>query len=182
MAAHLALLRGINVSGQKIIKMEDLRKLLEESGFRNVQTYIQSGNIIFDSAEMSKAKLSLQIKDVIRGKYGFDVSMIILNRKDLSVAIKSNPFSVENGDDMKQVYVCFLSENPTDENIAKFKAANIESDRAELFDHVIYLKYHISAAKTKLSNALIENKLKLTATTRNWNTTLKLMELLFQRD
>jgi uncharacterized protein (DUF1697 family) len=180
MPTHLALLRGINVSGQKIIKMEDLRKLME-TDFENVKTYIQSGNIIFDSKETSKAKLSEQIRKIIFDHYGFDVSVLMINEKDLAKAIKENPFITEKDVNLKQVYVTFLSENPIAENIEKFRLFNIGSDVAEFTDHIMYLKYFDSAANTKLSNALIENKLKVRATTRNWNTTLKLMALLEER-
>lgn len=180
MPTHIALLRGINVSGQKIIKMEDLRKLMESAGFENVKTYIQSGNIIFGSAEKSAAKLAGTIKKLIFGHYGFDVSIIMLNHAGLSKAIKNNPFVKEKDIDidLKQVYVTFLSEHPAAENIEKFKLTNIEKDVAVLGDQVMYLKYFNSAGTSKLSNALIENKLKVTATSRNWNTTLKLMALL----
>lgn len=182
MQTHLALLRGINVSGQKIIKMEDLRKLMESSGFSNVKTFIQSGNVIFDSAETSKQELSDKIRKAIAGQYGFDVGIIMLSHSDLAKAIHDNPFLKEKDVDLKQVYVTFLSQAPAPENVGKFKLANIENDVAVLSGDVMYLKYAVSAAKTKLSNALIENKLKVTATTRNWNTSLKLLALLEERE
>jgi uncharacterized protein (DUF1697 family) len=181
MHTHLALLRGINVSGQKLIKMEDLRKLMETAGFENVKTYIQSGNIIFESRESNKAKISAMIKKLISDHYGFDVSILMLNHANLEKAIANNPFLREKDIDLKQVYVTFLSESPVEEHIEKFKTSNIEKDIAIILGDVMYLKYFISAGTTKLTNALIENRLKVVATTRNWNTTLKLMELLEQR-
>jgi len=181
METHLALLRGINVSGQKLIKMEDLRKLLADEGFDNVQTYIQSGNIIFDSSEKVKAKVADKIKKLISAHYGFDVSILMLNHADLAKAIENNPFIKEKDINLKQVYVTFLSDKPSPENIEKFAATNIGNDIAILSDDVMYLKYFDSAANTRLSNVLIENKLKVTATTRNWNTTLKLMDMLEAR-
>jgi uncharacterized protein (DUF1697 family) len=178
MHTHLALLRGINVSGQKLIKMENFRKLMETAGFENVKTYIQSGNIIFESPESNKVKISDKIKKLILDHYGFDVGILMLNHSDLAKAISNNPFLKEKDIDLKQVYVTFLSEIPNKENIEKFKVANIEKDIAVISGDVMYLKYFIGAGTTKLTNALIENRLKVTATTRNWNTTLKLMELL----
>lgn len=180
MPTHIALLRGINVSGQKIIKMEALRKLMVLAGFENVSTYIQSGNVIFDSPQTSKKVLSEQITKMILAHYGFDVSVIMINPQDLEKAIAENPF-LANEADLKQLYVTFLSENPTAENIAKFRTFDVGRDLAEFADHIIYLKYADSAAHTKLSNALLENKLKVRATTRNWNTTLKLLALLEAR-
>ena len=178
MNTHLALLRGINVSGKKLIKMEDLRKLMEAAGFENVKTYIQSGNIVFDSKEISKAKLSEKVKKVIFDHYGFDVSVVMLNGKDLAKAIAENPFIKEKGIDLKQVYVAFLSEEPIEDNIERMKLAKIGDDIALLSGNVMYLKYAAGAGNSKLSTNLIENKLKVIATARNWNTTLKLMEML----
>ncbi|RZJ31896.1 MAG: DUF1697 domain-containing protein [Flavobacterium sp.] len=181
MKTHLALLRGINVSGQKLIKMEDLRKLMADAGFENVSTYIQSGNIIFEGRETSKAKVAEAIKALIKENYGWDVGVLMLNHSDLKKAIDGNPFLKDKNVDLKQLYVTFLSDNPTTENIEKFATANTENDVAVISGDVMYLKYFHGAGKTKLTNALIENKLKLVATTRNWNTTLKLMELLEER-
>ncbi len=174
-------MRGINVSGQKLIKMEDLRELMKSAGFENVQTYIQSGNIVFDSKETSKEKTGGKIKELIKGKYGWDVGILMLDHADLAKAIKENPFLKEKDVNLKQVYVAFLSEEPKTENIEKFAAANVENDVAVIDGTVMYLKYFHGAGKTKLTNALIENKLKVTATTRNWNTTLKLMDMLDAR-
>lgn len=181
MKTHLVLLRGINVSGQKLIKMEDLRNLLSDAGFQNVTTYIQSGNIIFDHPETSKAKVGAKVASIIKEKYGWDVGVIVRNLADLEQTIDGNPFLKEADVDLKQLYVAFLSDEPFPENIAKFEAFDIQQDRAVFGDGVLYLKYHDSAANTKLSNALIENKLKVVATSRNWNTTLKLRDMLSER-
>lgn len=181
MKTHLALLRGINVSGQKLIKMEDLRKLMTDAGFENVSTYIQSGNVIFESGETSKDKVSDTIKKLIKDKYGWDVGILMLDYSDLEKTIQNNPFLKEKDVELKQIYVAFLSGKPGKENIGKFQSANIDDDKAILSGDVLYLKYAVGAGKTKLSNALIENKLNVTSTSRNWNTTLKLMELLDAR-
>ena len=181
MQTHLALLRGINVSGKKLIKMEDLRNPMEQSGFENVKTYIQSGNVIFDSEETSKVKLAQSIKDLIFDYYGFDVGIVMLDGKMLEKAILENPFVIENNVDLKQLYVAFLSEKPSEDNHERMKLANIDNDIALLSGEVMYLKYDSNAGNSKLSTNLIENKLKVTATSRNWNTTLKLLDLLKER-
>ncbi len=181
MQTHLALLRGINVSGKKLIKMKDLRNLFEQSGFENVKTYIQTGNVIFDSKENSREKLAQKIKDLIFGHYGFDVGIVMLNEKALAKAISENPFVNESNVDMKQLYVAFLSEEPSEENHERMKQANIDNDIAMLSGEVMYLKYDANAGNSKLSTNLIENKLNVTATSRNWNTTLRLLDLLKER-
>ena len=177
MKTHLALLRGINVSGQKLIKMEDLRSLLESAGFKNVSTYIQSGNVFVDTDETSKAKVADKIKNIIKEKYGFDVGILILGLADLKKTVKDNPFLKDADVNLKQVYVAFLSDSPQAENIDKFRQFDVQDDIALLEGNIMYLKYAIGAGQTKLSNALIENKLKVVSTSRNWNTTLKLLEM-----
>lgn len=181
MKTHLVLLRGINVSGQKLIKMEDLRHLLSDAGFQNVTTYIQSGNVIFGHPETSKAKVGAKVAALIKEKYGWDVGIIVRNLEELAQSIDGNLFLNEPDVNLKQLYVAFLSEQPSPENIAKFEAFDIQQDQAIFGEGVLYLKYHDSAANTKLSNALIENKLKVVATSRNWNTTLKLRDILSER-
>jgi len=181
MKTHLALLRGINVSGQKLIKMEELRKLLESVGFKNVATYIQSGNVFVDTDEASAEKVGGEIKKVIKEKYGWDVGILMLSLPYLQKTVKDNPFLKEPDIDLKKVYVSFLSEKPSAENIEKFRQFDIQQDIAVIDGNVMYLKYSNGAGNTKLTNALIENKLKVVSTSRNWNTTLKLLEMFEQR-
>jgi uncharacterized protein (DUF1697 family) len=181
MKTHLALLRGINVSGQKLIKMEDLRRLLTAAGFQNVATYIQSGNVFVDSEEKAKAKVGAQIKEIIKSAYGWDVGILMLDLPYLKRTVANNPFLKEQDVDLKQVYVAFLSDKPTADNLEKFNQFDIQNDIAILEGDVMYLKYFNGAGNTKLSNALIENKLKVVSTSRNWNTTTKLLELFTAR-
>jgi uncharacterized protein (DUF1697 family) len=180
MPVYLALLRGINVSGKKIIKMEDLRKLMESSGYKNVKTYIQSGNVVFESGVKDKDKLAKEIELVIEKQYGFDVSVFVVDINDVNRAVDNNPFAtkdqVEEG--TKKIYVTFLSEIPLAENIEKLKQAPIGEDLIEFADDILYFKLMSMASESKLSNTLIESKLKVRATTRNWNTTLKLLSML----
>ncbi|AWH86244.1 DUF1697 domain-containing protein [Flavobacterium album] len=181
MPAYLALLRGINVSGKKIIKMEDLRKLMESAGYGNVKTYIQSGNVIFSSVEKSKEKLAEAIEKLIEGQYGFDVSVFVVDKNDLDKAVDNNPFTegkVPEEAGTKKIYVTFLSEVPSEESMEKLRQAPIGDDVIALHENILYFRLAIGAADSKLSNNLIESKLKLKATTRNWNTTLKLLEML----
>ena len=106
---------------------------------------------------------------------------LVLDLVDLEKAVRDNPFLKNPDVDLKQLYVAFLSGQPSAENIAKFKAVSIQQDEAILGDCVLYLQYASGAGNTKLTNALIENKLKVTSTSRNWNTTLKLLGLLSDR-
>lgn len=180
MHSYLALLRGINVSGKKIIKMENLRKLMEAAGYCKVKTYIQSGNVIFTSTEKSKEKMSKAIEELLDQQYGFDVSVFVVDKKDLDKAVDNNPFTdgkIPEESGTKKMYVTFLSEIPSEEGMEKLRQSPIGDDVIELYENILYFKLATGAADSKLSNNLIESKLKLKATTRNWNTTLKLLEL-----
>jgi uncharacterized protein (DUF1697 family) len=181
MPVYLALLRGINVSGKKIIKMESLRTLMETNGYINVKTYIQSGNIVFGSSEASKPAIAKAIETLIEKHYGFDVSVFVTDKEALEKAVDNNPYTegrVEEPAGFKKIYVTFLSEKPTTENFEKLSQAPVGNDLINLKDDILYFKLESKASDTKLSNALIENKLKVRATTRNWNTTLKLLSMM----
>ncbi|MBK7267288.1 MAG: DUF1697 domain-containing protein [Ignavibacteriales bacterium] len=97
MPQYIALLRGINVSGHKIIKMAELKELLMSIGFRNVQTYIQSGNVVFESDDTSIPDLELSIMSGIAGKYGFDVEVMVRTVNEFSRIIETNPFPDAEG-------------------------------------------------------------------------------------
>jgi uncharacterized protein (DUF1697 family) len=181
MQTYVALLRGINVSGKKIVKMEDLRKLMEGAGYGSVKTYIQSGNVVFEAKEKSKTKIAEAIEKLIGNAYGFEVTVFVLDMAGLEKAIDNNPFAENRepeGSGTKKIYVTFLSGLPSPENLEKLKSAPIGEDRIALFEDILYFKLAVSAADSKLSNTLIESKLKLKATTRNWNTSLKLHAML----
>jgi len=180
MHKQLALLRGINVSGHKIIKMEDLRKLLEGLELGNVKTYIQSGNVIFESQHASKAANAEKIKKGLFTQYGFDVGVIVLDNEDLDTVIKNNPFVKDKEANLKQLYVVYLSETPKAENISRIDLNQFEPDEFIIIGRAIYIKFSDSASNSKLTNAFLEKRLNVTATTRNWNTTLKLYDLLKQ--
>jgi len=177
MKTYIALLRGINVSGQKIIKMEMLRKFLGELDFENIRTYIQSGNIIFESKSSDTAKLEKQISDKIFTHFGFVVPIIIITPEELLTVIDKNPFAKENLENPTQPYVLFLSEVPKKEHLEVFKKIDFKEDQFVNIDKTLYLSYGNPAGNSKLTNAIIENKLKLQSTMRNWKTVLKLYEL-----
>ncbi|PHK27636.1 hypothetical protein VF13_41370 [Nostoc linckia z16] len=180
MNSYVALLRGINVSGQKIIKMENLRNAMESRGFQDVKTYIQSGNIVFKS-DKPKNTLQFEIADLIVKEYGFEVSVFVLDREEMYFAVENNPFSQAAEPEpagVKKLYITFLEGTPEPANFEKLINGPIGEDKVDLKGNVLYFLLKNSAADSKLSNNYIESKLKLKATTRNWNTTLKLLEMM----
>ncbi|UUC45410.1 DUF1697 domain-containing protein [Flavobacterium cerinum] len=179
MHTHLVLLRGINVSGQKIIKMEDLRNLLTEAGFENVQTYIQSGNIFVDTPEANPEKIEQQITALLLEKYNFQVPVVAVSEESLLQIFHNNPYLNEFAMPVKQLYVAFLATEPLPENESKLDPNFVQPDTFRFSEdrRALYLCYENPAGNSKMNNNWIENKLKVTATSRNWNTVTKLIGL-----
>jgi len=183
MPVYLALFRGINVSGHNLIKMEALKKLMEAEGYINVETYIQSGNVVFESPETSKERLAKAIEILMYKEYGHNVVIFILDKEELAKAIDNNPYTGKEpeGQGVKKYFVAFLSNAPKSDGIDQLKKYNRGDDVFKIIGNVLYLKLATSAADSKLTNVFIENKLGVKATTRNWNTTLKMLEMLENR-
>ncbi len=177
MNKYVAILRGINVSGQKKVKMADLRIYLSELNFYNVQTYIQSGNIIFEYDSDDIKFLENQIKNKIKEKYNFDVPTIVITKKEIEYVLKNNPFKIDQKNDHKKNYVTFLAKLPAKDKIEKLKEVDYSPEKFVLDGKYIYLFFPDGAGKAKLTNNFFESKLKVEATTRNWKTINKLYEL-----
>ncbi|HEX8269575.1 MAG TPA: DUF1697 domain-containing protein [Flavobacterium sp.] len=177
MKKYIALLRGINVGGHKSIKMETLRNTFSELPFQNVSTYIQSGNIIFNSAESDQKALSDHIAAHIQKHFSFDVPVIVVTPIELKNIIGSNPFADRTTDDAVQPYIAFLSDDANPENLFELEQIDFGKDEWRYGKKCLYISYFDSAANTKLENSLIERKLKVQSTVRNWKTVKKLLEL-----
>jgi uncharacterized protein (DUF1697 family) len=177
MTKYLALLRGINVSGHNMIKMDALKKMLDSMGFQNVETYIQSGNVFLESEEENAASIGFKIKQEISKVFGYDVPVIMISKSNLELCFKNNPFLKEKDCDIKKLYVAYISKELTAEAINDLKISNIKPDEAVIDSNRIYIKYVIGAGKTNLDQKYIEKKLNVVATIRNWNTVTKLLEM-----
>jgi len=178
MSKKIAILRGINVGGKRKILMADLKLLFQNLGFSNISSYIQSGNVIFiDDNGLNDLDIAKQIEHAITAKYKFDVPVIIRSSKEIAKAVKKNPFYKKNAEDISQLHLTFLNEKPTKENLTKIESYNYEPDKFVIIGKEVFIfcadKYH----QSKLTNNFFEKKLKVSATTRNWKTVLKLVEL-----
>lgn len=176
MTTHLALLRGINVSGHNMMKMEALKAMLENIGFQNVRTYLQSGNVFVDSEE-DAAKVGFIIKQEIFKVFGHEVPTIVITKEDLELCFKNSPFLKEKDIDTKKLYVAFVSVALKSENINDLKISQFKPDEASIDGNRIFIKYAVGAGKTRFDQKYIEKKLNVTATIRNWNTVTNLLEL-----
>ena len=174
MNTYISILRGINVSGQKKILMIDLTELYKSLKFTNINTYIQSGNVTFKAdAKLSDNEISAKISKAILKKYAFEVPVLVRTIAEMEKVITENPFKKESDE---RLYVTFLDQIPSKENTDKLKGIDFPQDKFILKDKSIYL-HCISYGNTKLSNNFFENKLKVTATTRNWKTVNKLLAM-----
>lgn len=174
---HLALLRGINVSGHNIIKMEALKTMLENIGFTNVKTYIQSGNVFVETEDESGFGVGFKIKQEIFKTFGHEVPVIVIDKNDLELCLKNNPFLEDKEVDTKKLYVAFISKELPSSAINELKISQFKPDEAVIDGNRIFIKYDIGAGKTRLDQKYIEKKLNVTATMRNWNTINKLLEM-----
>lgn len=175
METYIAMLRGINVSGQKIIKMTDFKVHLQDLKFIDVQTYIQSGNAVFKNKKITHKALQNKIARKILDEYGFEVGLIIKSPDELEDIIQTNPFNENNY--LNRLYITFLSDVPTFDNLEKLKGIDYSPEEFVLKGNIIYLYSPQGYGKAKMNNNFFENKLKITATTRNWKTVNKLLEM-----
>ncbi len=181
MTTHLALLRGINVSGHNMIKMEALKTTLENIGFQNVQTYIQSGNVFVDTDEESASKVGFLIKQEIFKVFGHEVPIVVISKEDLEACFKNNPFLKEKDADIKKLYVAFVSIALRSQSINDLKISQFKPDEASIDGNRIFIKYAVGAGKTRFDQKYIEKKLNVTATIRNWNTVTQLLKIYEER-
>ncbi len=170
MKTYIAILRGINVSGHKLIKMEALRKMFENLNFKNIKTYIQSGNVLFQFKKTKSDKLEKMIVIKIREYFAFDVSVMVKGLDEIITVLENNPFVIKRKEDITKLHVTFLSGEPLDEAMEKIKSLQYQPDEFIVSGNVIYLFCPNGYGNTKLNNNFFENKLKLVATTRNWKT------------
>lgn len=177
MHAYIAMLRGIKVTGHKTIKMEDLRALCSSLGFQKVETYIQSGNILFQTPTENPAAVSKRISEKILQTFGFDVPVTVRTSEEMLDVIANNPFLKEKNIDSSKLHVTFLSENAKKDSLKRLEALSTSPDRFYPASQEIYLYCPSGYGRTKLSNIAIEKALSVTATTRNWRTTNTLSEM-----
>lgn len=177
MNRYIALLRGINVSGQKLIAMSALKEMLTDAGFDNVITYIQSGNVIVDHSETNTLKIADLIRRLILQKFGYDVITIVFTKETLLRFLEENPFLKETSIDPKHLYFTFLETQPSLDKIEKIQSLEVAPERFAITHKMIYVFCANGYGKTKIHNQFFEQQLKVSASTRNLNTVQKLLEL-----
>ena len=173
MKTYIALLKGINVGGHKKVPMAELRTMLINAGFQNVQTYIQSGNIIFQSSEKT-SELETKIENLIASNFGFEVSVIIKTYKELQTIFEGSPFSKEK---KEKCYFIILNRIPEINLVEEVDQLIYENEEIIIKNDCLYFYCSAGFGKTKFNMNTYERKLKLIGTARNYNTMVKLLSL-----
>lgn len=175
---YISILRGVNVGGQKKIKMADLELLYQSLGFQHVVTYIQSGNVLFEATVENISDIKERIEKAIETKYEFHVPVEIRTNREIGDILRNCPFgSVDLAKDGTKVLVTFLSSNPSEARISDLQKYVKPPEQLIVEGKEVYLYCPNGYGKSKLSNAFLENKLGAQATTRNLKTVTKLHEL-----
>jgi uncharacterized protein (DUF1697 family) len=177
MTTHIALLRGINVSGQKKIMMEALRTMMRELGFEAVTTYIQSGNVVFRTKVTDAKDLRQSIAQQIEQAFGHKVPVLVLSIKELLHILDLNPFRNTHSADQNMLYYVLLLDTPLQDGISALNDEKFEGERFSITTDCVYLCCQNGYGNAKLNNNLVERKLKVLATTRNHATMIKLIEI-----
>ena len=179
MKTYVALFRGLNVGGSGILPMKELVFLLENIGLRNVETYIQSGNAIFESEEEDGSLLSSRITAAIKESHGFEPYVLLLRPEDMENVVESNPFP-EAESEPKTLHVHFLVSMPEHPDLEALDGIKGERERYVLKDGVFYLHAPDGLGRSKLA-ANTEKLLGVPTTSRNWRTVSKVLEMAKER-
>ena len=173
MKTYIALLKGINVGGHKKVPMAELRDLLSKSGFQNVQTYIQSGNVVFQSSEETK-NLEDKIQNAISSHFGFEVSVIVKTNAELRLIFDSCPF--ENAKKEKSYFI-ILNKIPERNLIEEVNKISYDAEEIIIKNNCLYFYCSKGFGQAKFNMSTYERKLNLVGTSRNYNTMVKLLSL-----
>jgi uncharacterized protein (DUF1697 family) len=173
---YIVFLRGVNVGGHTLVKMDVLKNALLKNKFENVKTYINSGNIVIESG-IDKESVAVLIKNIINEIFGVSIGVIVKTKEELEFIIAKVPFDTEKEADYAKRAVVLLSAFIEPEKITRFKQQNNMDENYYILNDLIYIYYHNGAGRSKFTNAYVEKKLNVTSTARNWNTILKLIEM-----
>lgn len=173
---YVALLRGINVGGNTMIKMSELKAGFENLGFENVVTYINSGNIAFDAKATAEAKLVSKIEKMIESAFGKNIPVMVRDRESINGLLANNPFDGEF-ESHKEMHVLFMRDNMPQDKQEQLMDRQTKDERFVIRGREIYTHLRLGVADSLLGKGYIERKLKVPITARNWRTVQKLAEM-----
>ncbi len=177
MAAIISLLRAVNVGGHQKISMSELRALYVSLGFRDAQTFIASGNVVFTNDGKNIAALSKRIEDAIEKRFKIRPDVIVRTASELREVIAKNPFAKRHGLQPNRLLVYFLARAPGDEACKAVRKLDAAPEELHLSGRELYVYYPKGVARPKISWAALERILKTRGTGRNWNTANQLLAI-----
>jgi len=174
---YLALLRGINVGGKNIIKMDDLKKIFEEMKFTDVKTYIQSGNVIFLDYENEQIKIQMKIETALFKKLNYKINIRILTFSEIKEIVNNKPEGFGEDNENKYDVIYLIKPLETKDAIKEIKTRD-GVDKMFEGESVLYILRLIKNLNKSYFSKIIDTPIYQNITIRNWNTTKKLYELM----
>jgi len=177
MSVYVGLLRAVNVGGRNMIKMEVLREICAALKFRGAQTYVQSGNVVFECDERDCAVVEKKLAAAIEKKVGFRPDVMVRTTAELREVVKRNPFAKQRGIEPKKLLVTFLSSVPDAEGLKAARALKPDPEEMHIVGREAFVYYPNGFGKSKFVWTKVERLLKVSGTGRNWNSVLALLEM-----
>jgi uncharacterized protein (DUF1697 family) len=173
----ISMLRGLNLGNHNRVKMDALRALYASLKLRDPQTYIQSGNVIFETQEQDLARLAKRIGNGVEQTFGFRCDVVVRTASELRSAIARNPFAARPGIDPSKLLVTFLASHPGPEARERLLGIKADPEELRIDGSELYTYYPNGIGRSKLQMAVIERALKISGTGRNWTSVTKLLEM-----
>jgi len=177
MAVVISMLRGVNLGKHRRMKMDDLRAMCESLKVRDVQTCLQSGNVVFRAREHDATVLTRRLEKEIERTFGFHSDVITRTVPEMRQVVASNPFAKRRGIDPSKLLVTFLATDPGDEARERVRAIETDPEELHIDGRELYVYFPNGMGRSKLPFAAIDKALKTPATARNWNTVTKLLAM-----
>ena len=178
MSTFVSLFRGINVGGHQMVRMDALKELYASLRFKDIVTYIQSGNIVFTSEDADLSQLPRLIEEGFAQKFGFHAKVMVRTSDELNDIVDNNPFQNQPMKESKWVVVMFLATRPDNRAQEDLQKTYVGPEELCIIGQEVYIYYPNGIGRSKLSNTFLEKKLKTAGTGRNWNTILQLQKLI----
>ena len=178
MTRYVSLFRGINVGGNQLVKMDALKVLHTSLDLQDIQTYIQSGNVVFTSDNPNVTQIQKDIEDGFAQKFGFQVKVMVRTADEFNKIIENNPFQNQPVKESKFVVALFLASDPVSTALEDIKMTYTGPEEIHIVGKEAFIYYPEGQGRSKLTNTFLEKKLKTVGTARNWNTVLRLQKMM----
>lgn len=174
---YFAFLKGINVSGHRIIKMAELKVMFQNMGYKNVRTYIQSGNVAFESPKANNESLAKKIEASLEKPLGYAVSVVVRAKDEIESIIAAYPFTKIKGHESFKRDVAFLSAAPDKAAVNELESLSTPKEMFKVAGNNVYTIRDKAFSDALIGKGVLEKKLKVIATVRNWNTVNKILNI-----